>query len=152
MQGGNLMPITLDVSGFESMLKSKAARVKAVEPKAVKAGASVLRDAVEKRAPVGPTHKLKNNIIQTEPKAGADGASYSFVGPRDVGGMSYAERLNLGGKFGKDAPYYGRMVEFGTSKMRARPFVEPAFQASKNDILRAMAEVIKGAVEGGGDV
>jgi HK97 gp10 family phage protein len=145
------MPIEFDTSGFEKSAQDMAARVKARDKKAVEAGAEVLRVAVEARAPRGPTGILEANIIKTEPAAGADGAVYSFVGPRDVGGATYEQRGAMADK-GKGTPFWGRMVEFGTSKMPARPFEEPAFQASKGDVLHAMAEVMKEAVEGNGDV
>jgi HK97 gp10 family phage protein len=146
-----MMPIDFDMSGFDRLMKNAQERVQARKKKAVAAGATVIRDAAEQRAPVGPTHNLKNNIIQTEPKTGAGDTEYSYIGPRDVGGMTYGQRLALGGSFGKDAPYYGRMVEFGTSKMPAQPFLEPAFQASKDDALKAMAGVMREAIEGSGE-
>jgi HK97 gp10 family phage protein len=145
------MPIDFDASTFEKGIKDMLARVKAREKKAVIAGARVLRDEVEARAPVD-TGNLKNNIVITEPKQGADEAVFAYVGPKDVGGMTYSQRIGLGGDYGKSAPFYGRFVEFGTSRMRARPFVEPAFLAKKDEVLQAMAEVVKEAVEGNGDV
>ena len=39
--------------------------------------------------------------------------------------------------------YYGYFHEVGTSKMRARPFMGPAFNASKMKIERAMADKIR---------
>lgn len=34
----------------------------------------------------------------------------------------------------KDGPFYAHMVEYGTVKMRARPFLRPALNASKAEI------------------
>jgi HK97 gp10 family phage protein len=129
------MPFTLDTSGFEKLTHDAMARVKAREKKAVLAGAKILRDEVEARAPVGDTRKLKDNIIVTEPQTDKNGEVYAYVGPRSEG---------------KDAPFYGKFVEFGTSKMRAQPFVEPAFHTKKNDMMHAMAEVMREGIEGGG--
>ncbi|MBO1003738.1 HK97-gp10 family putative phage morphogenesis protein [Pseudogracilibacillus auburnensis] len=39
--------------------------------------------------------------------------------------------------------YYGYFHEVGTSKMRARPFMGPAFNASKMKIERAIADKIR---------
>lgn len=39
--------------------------------------------------------------------------------------------------------FYAHFLEFGTTKMSAKPFMEPAFNAKKEEIQEAMAEVIK---------
>lgn len=39
--------------------------------------------------------------------------------------------------------YYGHMLEFGTSKMSARPFMGPAFNRSKLQVNQAMANKIR---------
>ncbi|MNP81582.1 hypothetical protein D3C76_1799800 [compost metagenome] len=39
--------------------------------------------------------------------------------------------------------FYGKFVEFGTSKMAARPFMGPAMTESTVQIVQAMAEVVR---------
>lgn len=39
--------------------------------------------------------------------------------------------------------YYGAMVELGTSKMRAQPFMAPAFNASKFKLEKKMVDVLR---------
>lgn len=39
--------------------------------------------------------------------------------------------------------YYGHMLEFGTSRMRAYPFMYPAFQRSTTSINRIMANTLR---------
>lgn len=46
----------------------------------------------------------------------------------------------------KDA-YYWRFVEFGTSKMPARPFLRPAFDAKKEEAVRVFASILKKDVD-----
>lgn len=41
------------------------------------------------------------------------------------------------GNLSQDA-WYARFVEFGTSKMAARPFMRPAFEAKKGDAVAAI--------------
>ena len=41
---------------------------------------------------------------------------------------------------------YGRFVEYGTSKMAARPFLRPAFDAGKKEALRIFKAEMKKAV------
>ena len=48
-----------------------------------------------------------------------------------------------------DDPYYWRFVEFGTSKMPAKPFLRPAFtakkeQASREIIMTLQDEILRG--------
>lgn len=43
-------------------------------------------------------------------------------------------------KKGKDTPWYWKFIEFGTSKMSAKPFLTPAFESMKyaaNNIIQA---------------
>ncbi len=44
--------------------------------------------------------------------------------------------------YGKFDAYYWYLVEFGTSKMSARPFMRPAFEAKKDDAVAAIAQSI----------
>jgi HK97 gp10 family phage protein len=52
---------------------------------------------------------------------------------------SKGKKIIAGGKF--DA-YYWRYIEFGTSKMAARPFLRPAFEAKKEAAIEALTQYI----------
>lgn len=39
--------------------------------------------------------------------------------------------------------FYGKFLEFGTSKMAARPFLQPAYEKNKDNIQQAIAETLK---------
>lgn len=39
--------------------------------------------------------------------------------------------------------YYGKFLEFGTSKMHARPFLQPAYEKNKDNIQKTIAETLK---------
>lgn len=39
--------------------------------------------------------------------------------------------------------FYGRFLEFGTSRMAAQPFLRPAFEAKRKEIAAAIDEVIQ---------
>ncbi|HDR4478316.1 TPA: hypothetical protein QCQ14_006545, partial [Bacillus thuringiensis] len=42
------------------------------------------------------------------------------------------------------SPYfYGKFLEWGTSKMPAEPFIEPGFNSSKEAAIRAMTDILK---------
>lgn len=45
----------------------------------------------------------------------------------------------------KESPFYGFMIEFGTSKMPARPFLRPAYEANKKEVIEKIKqEIVKG--------
>lgn len=39
--------------------------------------------------------------------------------------------------------FYGKFIEFGTSKMAARPFLQPAYEKNKDTIRETIAETLK---------
>jgi len=39
--------------------------------------------------------------------------------------------------------FYGKFIEFGTSKMSARPFLEPAYEKNKKEIVEAIKNTLK---------
>lgn len=55
-----------------------------------------------------------------------------------------AARLKKLGKYDvKNDPFYWRFVEFGTSKMPARPFLRPAFEANKDKAVTIIRDKLK---------
>ena len=124
------MPITFEVERFQKAIENVAIRVKAAERKAILAGAKIIQDEIIRQAPE-KTGKLKRNIIVSEIKQDKDGGEYVDVGPE------------------KNKAFYGKMLEFGTTKMKAHPFVEPAFIAKRKEALEVIAGVVKEAIESG---
>lgn len=51
------------------------------------------------------------------------------------------------GKPKKEWPFYGIFVEFGTVKMRARPFLFPAFEAKRKAIFARIQKQVDRALE-----
>jgi HK97 gp10 family phage protein len=75
------------------------------------AGAEVIRKEAANRAPK-KTGRLKRNIVKRREKAPPGLSASVVIGVR------------------KEA-FYWRFVEFGTSKLPARPFLRPAFDTQK---------------------
>ena len=46
-----------------------------------------------------------------------------------------------------DDPWYWRFTEFGTSKQAARPFMRPAFEESKEQVLAVVTEELRDGIE-----
>lgn len=116
---------------LESAVRESTLRQAAV------AGARVLQEEIRLRAPIGPyphirsaklypAGTLKKNILiyhDEQASAGDQLQTYAvFVGP--------------------DA-FYARMVEYGTSRHAAHPFIRPAIAAKKKACADAVREVIE---------
>lgn len=116
----------IEFDGLEELankLENTANNVEKGKDEALLAGAKVMQEATKKLAPVravgGGNLKDHVNISDVE-----DGEIQVYV---DQQGKAY----------------YGYFHEIGTSKMRARPFMGPAFNTSKHQIERAIADKIK---------
>lgn len=116
---------TLSFKGFQSLdadLKLlSAAEQRKVSRRAVRAGAVVFRDAIRASAPVR-TGRLKKSI-SVDTARGSLTAGVKFKKIR-------VTKKSKKGKHKNILPFYWWMIENGTSKMSARPFVRPAFDAN----------------------
>ena len=92
---------------------------------AVRAGANVIRDEARRKVPI-KTGTLKKSIVSIQRKA-QNGLITFSVTPS---------------KGGKNSGWYAHFVEFGTSKMSAKPFMRPAFEQSNNESLEASKKYI----------
>ena len=91
---------------------------------AVRAGAKPLVDAAKANVPVD-TANLKKSIGINRKKTKDKSQVWFTVSPR---------------KGGKNDGFYGHMVEFGTSKMAAQPFMRPAFESQDKQSIEAVKE------------
>lgn len=116
---------TLSFKGFQSLDADfkllSAAEQRKVSRKAVRAGAVVFRDAVRANAPIR-TGRLKKSV-SVDTARGSLTAGVKFKKVRVI-------RKSKKGKSQQTLPFYWWMIENGTSKMSARPFVRPAFDAN----------------------
>lgn len=114
------------IEGLETLMARLAAISEQVVTdagkKALQEGGEVLRREISSRAP-RDTGKLADNIMKSGVKT-KDGMDYIEVGP-------------------SKKVFYSLFLEFGTTKMSARPFIVPAMEESRNEIFNAIAEVLR---------
>ncbi|SNT76715.1 HK97-gp10 family putative phage morphogenesis protein [Paracoccus seriniphilus] len=141
------MSVTIDVEGFAELEKaldnlSKSAG-KAVLRRALKKAAQPTADLARSMAPV-KTGKLAKSVIVGTRLDGRQArihrrmfrddkaAVEMFVGPSYLRG---------------DGGRHGHLVEFGTSKMAARPFMRPAWDQDKNAMLERLSDELWAELE-----
>lgn len=113
---------------------------------ATSAGAAVIREEAKARAPVYTGEVTAGHPPPgTLRKAVAMYRNNSASGPlKQVFsvGVRHGKSRQKVGKTNRDA-YYWRFVEFGTAKMSARPFLRPAFEATKVRAVETIAAVLR---------
>lgn len=118
---------------------------------AVNAGATVIKkDAIKRASKNKKTGALEKNFYQKQIREISTVLSQTFyVGVRSGLARYASNKANkAAGRAGKvyknsSATFYWKFLEFGTSKMPARPFLRPAFEARKNDAVTAIGNKIR---------
>jgi len=129
------MAETLQLTGFKELaaaLRELPDRVaKNALRTAVSAGASVIRKEVRSRSPVD-TGLLKKHMYQKQIRELSSAESQTFfVGVRKVKSKDGVKQ---------PSPFYWRFLEFGTSKLPAKPFLRPAFEMQKDNAIKAIGK------------
>ena len=119
----------IELTGVDEILnklQQMGTNISRLENKALKNAAEpVLQDA-KANVPVR-TGKLKKGLKITNVKK-KEGVKYILVGV-DRGDNSEI--------------FYEKFIEFGTSKMSARPFLQPAYEKNKDNIQKTIANTLK---------
>lgn len=111
---------------------------------AAEAGGKIALADAKRRAPVSvagrlygkyahPPGNLRDNIELKKPKSAASGK------------LKRRASVTIGPN--KDA-FYGKFVELGTKKLKAKPFLRPAIDENKAAIAKAVNETIEKALRG----
>ncbi len=106
---------------------------KSGEKAVLRAGAKPINVAAKAKAPVG-TGLLKKSIGTNVKKV--DGEVTARVGPRS--GWKQEVTRN-GQRVVSDPNKYSHLLEFGTSSIAARPFIRPAIDSTRGQVVGAMA-------------
>ncbi len=95
---------------------------------AVRAGGNVIRKEARQRAPVGPSGELAKGIKVEQQKRGSATSAAFKIGPRKN-------------------TFYGLFLEFGTSRLAARPWLRPAFEASADRAVEKIGKQLGKNIE-----
>jgi len=107
--------------------------VQRIENQALRAGAKIVQQEASRRAPRSRANKkhLADNIAISKIKS-KGGVKHVEVGPTPGDNSEF---------------FYGKFLEFGTSKMAARPFMGPTAVEKRKEVIDAMANVIKAGMK-----
>lgn len=120
--------ITSTISGADLMKALEKFPIniqKNVMTGAVRAGANVVRDEARQKVRKR-TRNLEKSIGTAKRKS-----------PRSVVHFSVGTR-----KGGSHDGFYGRFLEFGTSKMQPYPFLRPSLESKKSEVIDATKDYI----------
>ncbi|WP_321953109.1 HK97-gp10 family putative phage morphogenesis protein [Paraburkholderia bannensis] len=104
------------------------------------AGARVIHAEVKLRAPVGNAYERKGT--KHVPGTLKRSVLIAYDDEESVAGQLAIYLVT----WSKDA-FYGRFVEFGTSRAAAKPFLRPGYDAKKQQAAEAVIEVIQKKAE-----
>ena len=117
---------------------SSATVNKIVRPSMKRASKPVITDA-RNRVPMGGTGLLKKSIGRRGKTYKNSGVLVEVIGPRS----GFKRTVEIDGKAViKNPTKYAHLVEFGTSKTGAQPFLRPALASKKSEALRILATEI----------
>lgn len=104
---------------------------------ATKAGAELVVAAARQRAPK-KSHLVEKNISVQKGRGSLPERALYEVGVKKT-------RTKRGKR--NWSPFYWRFLEFGTKKMRARPFMVPAWEATQREALETITNNLKQGLE-----
>lgn len=144
-----MIDINLDFSELNNIardleLLSRAENNKVLRA-ATRAGATIMKEEVEAKAPVR-TGKLKNNVVVITQKARHRGEISSGVHIRGVNPRTGNSDTTMKADDPHNA-FYWRFVEMGTVNTPAYPFVRPAFDVKQDEAMRAAIDRMNRAID-----
>ena len=129
-----MISVAFDFSKIAAKLdRITQAAEKATRP-AAQSGAQIFYDEVRARVPVSA--KPHKSGKKTYNPGTLRRAVYQAFAERESGDGKAMYRVS----WNKTHAFYGRFVEFGTSKMAAKPFLRPAYDAARARALQAVQE------------
>ena len=129
-----MISIAFDLSKIAAKLDSITKAAEEGARPAAQAGAQVFYEEVRQRVPVSA--KPHKSGKKTYNPGTLRKAIYQAFADKESGKDKAMYRVS----WNKTHAFYGRFVEFGTSKMAAKPFLRPAYDAARAKALKAVQE------------
>ncbi|MCM3589629.1 HK97 gp10 family phage protein [Brevibacillus borstelensis] len=127
----------IELTGIDQLLNQLRRKLQnasaRVENKALQAAGEPIAEAMREkvnRSRYMYAHHIKDNIRVSRVQR-RDGVKYVLVGPT------------------KKVGWRAHFLEFGTSKMSAQPFAEPAYHEKKSEALQTLAEELRRGLQSG---
>ena len=125
-----------EIKGLGELIKNLNSLPDKLEKKVIRAaarkGANIIRDKARQNVQKD-TGNLQKSIITS--------------GVKITGKIAFRVSLKQRKTKNSKDPYYGRFVEFGTSKTPAHPFMRPALDESESEVLEIVVNDIKSNLE-----
>ncbi|KGQ38069.1 hypothetical protein JP35_08580 [Gallibacterium anatis] len=150
------MSVTVKVSGLKelqnAMMQLGRKTRNRIAVKAMRQGGAIVRDKARQIAPVlneKVPHRRAGTLkkaISSRTKIGRNGQTNTYIWVKGLPNkqiIKFKSKTGRSGAYNPRDPFYWRFVEFGTSKMPARPFLRPAFAQSKEQAARAVINTLR---------
>jgi HK97 gp10 family phage protein len=129
-----------------ALLQLPAKLTRQVLERSLLAGGRVVVAEAKRRAPL-LTGELRRNIRAIRNRRDRRYSATIDVGVRKLSKKQIRKLRTRKGRANASDPFYWRFQEFGTSKMRARPFLRPAFEAKKVDAAFRIKDEIRARLD-----
>ena len=129
-----MISIAFDFSKIAAKLDIITKAAKEGARPAAQAGAEVFYQEVKQRVPMSA--KPHKSGKKTYDPGTLRRAVYQAFADKESGDGKASYRIS----WNKSHAFYGRFVEFGTSRMAAKPFLRPAYDAARAKALQAVQE------------
>jgi HK97 gp10 family phage protein len=116
---------------------------------AVRAGAVTIQKEAKKNVPVKSGLTKASIIIKKRRPKSKNITKFSLGIRRIKDGREWYEK-NLNSKYFKDKPkdaYYAHMIEFGTSKSEASPFMRPALESRADEVINEVRKKMQQRID-----
>lgn len=127
------MSASFDVTGFDDLakrLQQMGRKGNTALNQALRAGAEPIADAMRENVNVSSRNEVhvRDDITIGRVQTNQDGIKSISIGPSAKTG------------------WRAKFLEFGTSKMTAKPFIQPAIDEERGEAFKEMADVMRGAL------
>lgn len=124
--------------------------------KAMREGGKIVREQARQNAPVlsqSTPHRRAGTLkkaIKSSTKVLKNGKIGTVIRVKELTAKqieTFKVRSGKKGALNPKDPYYWRFLEFGTSKMPARPYLRPAFEQTKEKAATEIIKTLKDGIE-----